>query len=145
MSTKLCTVHNTSRKQKRKGQTRCSLFVLFTINSVNTSVSFCADMSNLEELKAKADTLAQKVIDLKKADPVDKDAIGATVKELLEAKRTYAQNNNGIGVDGKPWEEPLSKAEKKKRDKAKKAAGGCGNAVNDDEKQVSSFSKFSSP
>ncbi len=97
-------------------------------------------MSSIEELKAKVDDLAQKVTDLKKSTPVDKDAIGVTVKALLDAKRTYAENNNGIGVDGKPWEEPLSKAEKKKRDKAKKAteAGGA-KPAGADGKQVSSF------
>jgi hypothetical protein len=98
-------------------------------------------MSNLEELKAKVDGLAQKITDLKKADVVDKNAIGAAVKDLLDAKRSYAQNNNGVGVDGKPWEEPLSKSEKKKRDKVKKAAeqaaSGDGNAADDNGKQVS--------
>ena len=82
-------------------------------------------MANLEELKAKVDTLAAKIVELKKADPVDKDAIGAAVKDLLDAKRTYAQNNNGIGVDGKEWQEPMSKAEKKKLEKAKKAAANA--------------------
>ena len=93
------------------------------------------DMSNLEELKAKVDGLAQKITDLKKADVVDKNAIAAAVKDLLDAKRSYAQNNSGVGVDGKPWEEPLSKSEKKKRDKAKKAADQA--AAGDNGKQVS--------
>lgn len=82
-------------------------------------------MANLEELKAKVDTLAAKIVELKKANPVDKDAVGAAVKDLLDAKRTYAQNNNGIGVDGKEWQEPMSKAEKKKLEKAKKAAANA--------------------
>eukprot|EP00979_Chaetoceros_neogracilis_P005389 scaffold984_cov281-Chaetoceros_neogracile.AAC.4 len=79
-------------------------------------------MANLEEMLETVNALAQKVTDLKKAVPVDKDAIGKTVKELLDAKRSYAENNNGIGVDGKPWEEPMSKSEKKKKEKAEKAA-----------------------
>jgi len=90
-------------------------------------------MANLEEQKEKVDSLAQKIVDLKKADPVDKDAIGATVKELLDAKRTYAEHNKGIGVDGKPWEEPMSKSDKKKKEKLAKAAA----AVTVNGKQVS--------
>ena len=79
-------------------------------------------MASLDEQKEKVNTLAQKIVDLKKADPIDKDAIGSTVKELLDAKRTYAEQNNGIGVDGQPWEEPMSKSEKKKKEKSAKAA-----------------------
>jgi len=79
-------------------------------------------VAHLEELQEKVNALAQKITDLKKTVPVDKDAIGKTVKELLDAKRSYAETNNGIGVDGKPWEEPMSKSEKKKKDKAEKAA-----------------------
>jgi hypothetical protein len=91
-------------------------------------------MANLEEMLETVNTLAQTVTDLKKAVPVDKDAIGKTVKELLDAKRSYAENNNGIGVDGKPWEEPMSKSEKKKKEKAEKAAKA---AVTVNGKQVS--------
>ena len=83
-------------------------------------------MANLEELKAKIQTIADKITELKKANPVDKDAIGSNVKDLLDAKRTFAENNNGIGADGKPWEEPMSKAEKKKKAKAAKAADADG-------------------
>ena len=75
---------------------------------------FIANMASAEELKKGIDAIAEKINELKKASPVDKVAIGAAVKELLDAKRSYAGKNNGIGVDGKPWEEPLSKAEKKK-------------------------------
>jgi hypothetical protein len=91
-------------------------------------------MANLEEMLETVNALAQKVTDLKKTVPVDKDAIGKTVKELLDAKRSYAENNNGIGVDGKPWEEPMSKSEKKKKEKAEKAAKA---AVTVNGKQVS--------
>lgn len=75
---------------------------------------------NLEELQANVESIAAKIVALKKADPVDKEAIGSAVKDLIDAKRTFAQNNNGIGVDGKPFEEPMSKADKKKADKKKK-------------------------
>ena len=84
---------------------------------------------NLEELRAKVQTIADKITELKKANPVDKDAIGASVKELLDAKRTFAENNNGIGIDGKPWEEPMSKADKKKKAKAEKAAAAAAAAA----------------
>jgi len=78
--------------------------------------------NNLDELRSKVESLAQKITNLKKETPVNKNAIGAAVKELLDAKRTFAENNGGIGVDEKPFEEPLSKAEKKKRAKAEKSA-----------------------
>ncbi len=86
---------------------------------------------NLDDLRAKVQSIADKITELKKANPVDKDAIGASVKELLDAKRTFAQSNNGIGVDGKPWEEPMSKAEKKKKAKAEKAAAAAGGGNGD--------------
>jgi len=94
-------------------------------------------MSNLEELREKVTALAEKVATLKTAAPVDKDAIAATVKDLLDAKRTFAQNNNGIGVDDKPFEEPMSKAEKKKKDKADKAAAAA--AASNTGKQISFY------
>lgn len=78
--------------------------------------------NNLDVLRDKVNSLAEKINELKKVDPVDKDAIGETVKQLLDVKRTFAENNDGIGVDGKKWEEPLSKAEKKAKAKAEKAA-----------------------
>jgi hypothetical protein len=61
-------------------------------------------MVDLEQIKQDIATLADKVKTLKGAAPVDKDAIGAAVKELLDAKKLYADNNDGIGVDGKPFE-----------------------------------------
>ena len=47
--------------------------------------------ANLEELRANVTAIAEKITALKKASPIDKDAmIGASsVKELLNAKRTY--------------------------------------------------------
>ena len=79
-------------------------------------------MASLEDLKAKVESLAEKITTLKKETPPNKEQIGSTVTELLNAKREYAKANNGIGVDGKPFEEPMSKAEKKKLEKAKKKA-----------------------
>jgi predicted NBD/HSP70 family sugar kinase len=73
--------------------------------------------ANLEELRANVTAIAEKITALKKASPVDKDAmIGASVKELLDAKRAFAQHNNGIGLDGTKWEEPLTKKQKKAKE-----------------------------
>jgi len=83
---------------------------------------------DLEVLKTKISTLSEQIVTLKKSDPVDKDAIATSVTELLDAKKVYAANNNGIGVDGKPYEAPMTKAEKKAKAKADKAAK-AGNAA----------------
>jgi hypothetical protein len=81
-------------------------------------------MVELEQLKQQIDAEGEKIKTLKTAvGVVDKDAIGAAVKNLLDLKKQYADNNNGIGVDGKPFEAPMSKAEKKAKEKADKAAG----------------------
>jgi hypothetical protein len=80
-----------------------------------------SDTVNLDALKQEVEALADKVKELKAASPLDKDAIGATVQNLLAAKQTYADNNNGIGVDGKPFEAPLTKVAKKAKAKAEKA------------------------
>ena len=105
---------------------RCSSVALVgTAALLVISTMASSDTVNLDALKQQVEALAEKVKELKEANPVDKDAIGATVKELLAAKQQYADNNNGIGVDGKPFEPPLTKAEKKAKAKAEKAAGPC--------------------
>ena len=81
---------------------------------------------DLEALKAEIDAIGEKIRDLKGSSEVDKDAIAAAVKALNEAKKNYADSNNGIGVDGKLYEAPISKAEKKAKAKAEKAAAGEG-------------------
>lgn len=92
---------------------------------------------DLEELKARISTLGESIKQLKSSSEPDKDAIATAVNALLDAKRTYAKNNGGIGADGKPFEEPMTKAQKKAAEKAKKAAaaaaGGGGNQVNEGE------------
>lgn len=88
--------------------------------------------ANLEELRANVEAIAASIVALKKAEPVDKEAIATAVKALLEAKRKFADNNNGIGVDGKPFEEPMSKSDKKKADKKKKEE----NIATESKKQV---------
>ena len=82
---------------------------------------------DLEKLKAEITALGENIKQLKSSSG-DKEAVDAAVKALLAAKKTYADNNNGIGVDGKPYEEPLSKAEKKAKAKAEKAANKEGEA-----------------
>ena len=44
----------------------------------------------------------------------EKEMIDGLVKQLLSKKQEYADNNNGIGVDGKPF----GGAEKKKKEGA---------------------------
>ena len=73
---------------------------------------------DLEALKAEITSIGDKIRTLKTASPIDKDAIGAAVGALNEAKKKYADNNDGLGVDGKPYEAPMSKAEKKAKEKA---------------------------
>lgn len=83
-----------------------------------------ADAVNLEELKAEIDSIGERVKSLKTVTgEVDKDAIAAAVKDLVTAKKKFADNNNGIGVDGKPFEEPMTKAQKKAKAKNEDMTG----------------------
>lgn len=95
-----------------------------TIASIDSTVRKMSSV-DLEALKAEITSLGDTIRTLKTASPVDNDAIGAAVGALNEAKKKYADNNNGLGVDGKPYEAPMSKAEKKAKEKAtkEKAAG----------------------
>jgi hypothetical protein len=70
----------------------------------------------MEKLKEKITALGDKIKALKStsAAEVDKEAIGAAVQELLDLKGHYAALNNGIGVDGKPYEDPSKKKKKEK-------------------------------
>lgn len=72
---------------------------------------------DLEAIKAEVSAIGDRIRDLK-AGGADKAEIGKAVEELNAAKKKYAENNNGIGVDGKPYEPPMSKAEKKKKEKS---------------------------
>ena len=86
---------------------------------------------DLTELASRITLLGESIKSLKEsssAEP-DKDEISKAVKALVDAKRTYATNNGGIGVDGKKWEEPMSKSEKKKAEKAAKAAAAAAAAA----------------
>src|SRR6056300_1215130 len=96
---------------------------------------------DLNELQARISALGESIKLLKSSsENPDKDAISTAVTALLDAKRTYAKNNGGVGVDGKPWEEPMTKSQKKKAEKEKKAAlakasggGGGGEKQNEGE------------
>ena len=76
---------------------------------------------DLNVLQARISALGESIKQLKSSSEPDKDAISTAVTALLDAKRTYAKNNGGVGVDGKPWEEPMTKSQKKKAEKEKKA------------------------
>ena len=76
---------------------------------------------NLEELATEIAAMAEKVKTLK-ADGADGDVVKAAVDALLAVKQTYANNNGGLGVDGQPYEPPLTKAQKKAKAKAEKEA-----------------------
>jgi hypothetical protein len=78
-----------------------------------------SDQLNLEQLKEDAEALGEKVKKLKE-DGADAEAIKAAVADLLAVKKRYAENNNGIGVDGKPYDEPMTKAQKKAKERAEK-------------------------
>ena len=89
-------------------------------------------MANLEDLKGKVTSLADEISSLKEKTPVDKDGIAKLIPPLLAAKQAYADANGGMGMDGKPYEAPLSKAEKKKRAKDEKAKALATAAAADD-------------
>lgn len=79
-------------------------------------------MVELEVLAAEIKALGEKVKTMK-ADGSDKESIDSVVAALLTAKKTYAENNNGIGVDGQPYQESLSKKEKKSKGKEQQEQG----------------------
>jgi len=89
-------------------------------------------MSELETLKKQIETVGEEIKTLK-TNGGDKETITKKVAELLAVKKAYADANNGIGVDGKPYEQPLSKAEKKKKAKAEKAAAAAAVVSSDDQ------------
>ncbi|KAL7490040.1 hypothetical protein ACHAW6_015768 [Cyclotella cf. meneghiniana] len=87
---------------------------------------------DLEALRSRIDQLGETIKSLKSSSEPDKDAIASAVADLLDAKRTFAANNGGIGVDGNKWEEPMSKKDKKKAEKASKAkSDGVDNQVSE--------------
>lgn len=109
-----------------------------TMSSEGNAVAAPAAV-DLAELQSRIAALSESIKLLKSSAEPDKDAIATAVTALVDAKRTYAKNNGGIGVDGKPWEEPMSKSEKKKLEKEKKkkaaeaAAAGDANKTSEGE------------
>lgn len=93
-------------------------------------------MADLEKLKTEIDSIGNSIRELKSSG--DTDGIGALVGKLNELKQQYADNNGGIGVDGKPYQPPMSKAEKKKLEKQKKAAAAttAATGTNDEQPQT---------
>jgi hypothetical protein len=86
-------------------------------------------MVNLDELKEEIQAIGDKIKALKSTTPIDKDAIGEAAASLLTAKQLYADNNNGIGVDGQPF---TAESSSSKKDKKKPST----DAVMNDAKQV---------
>jgi hypothetical protein len=79
-------------------------------------------MSSLESIETEIDNVGNQIRELKSSGGGD---VGALVAKLNTLKKDYADQNGGIGVDGKPYQAPLSKAEKKKLEKEKKAAAAA--------------------
>lgn len=78
---------------------------------------------DLLALKEEINGIGEKIKTLKSSSPPNKEAIDAAVKDLLAKKTLFAENNNGIGVDGQPFEAPMTKAQKKAKAKAEKEGG----------------------
>jgi chromosome segregation ATPase len=78
----------------------------------------------LETLKMEIEALGTKIRELKETNSSTED-IGAAVEALKTAKKSYADANNGIGIDGQPYQEQLTKAQKKAKAKAEKEAAAA--------------------
>jgi len=98
-----------------------------TTTTPATSTTASPVEEDLAALKHEIAALGDKIKDLKSSSPADqnKDDIAAAIDDMLSKKKLYAERNGGIGVDGKPYEAPLSKAEKKAKAKAEKAAAAA--------------------
>jgi Glutathione S-transferase, C-terminal domain len=74
-------------------------------------------MVDLDSLKTEIDSLGNQIKQAK-ADKAEKSVIDTLVQQLLAKKQEYADNNGGMGVDGKPF----GAAAGKKKDAAKAQA-----------------------
>lgn len=86
----------------------------------------------LEALKSQIEEIGNQIRDIKDGGNNNGDAsqiIPSLVANLNTLKQEYANQNGGLGVDGKPYQPPLSKAEKKKLEKEKKAAAAAASTV----------------
>lgn len=80
-------------------------------------------MVDLNQLKGEISTIGNKIKELKNMAVKEltvTDEIGKNVQDLLAKKQLYADLNNGIGVDGKPFKANMTKAERKKQAQAGK-------------------------
>ena len=95
-------------------------------------------MVDLDALKKEIETIGNRIRDLKASNGTKED-IGAAVNALKEAKKQYAENNNYIGVDGKPYTDHLTKAQKKALAKSQAQASGEGGAQPNEVRIASRF------
>ena len=80
-------------------------------------------MTDLVTLQSDIESIGAQIRELKGSGSGD---VGALVTQLNALKKQYADQNGGMGVDGKPYQPPsLSKAEKKKLEKEQKAAAAA--------------------
>jgi len=70
-------------------------------------------MVDLSAIKSRIDEAAAKVVELKGAK-AEVSVIKEAVAALLAAKKEYADNNGGIGADGKPFDDGKKKKKEKK-------------------------------
>ena len=80
-------------------------------------------MTDLVTLQSDIESIGAQIRELKGSGSGD---VGALVTQLNALKKQYADQNGGMGVDGKPYPPPsLSKADKKKLEKEQKAAAAA--------------------
>lgn len=72
-------------------------------------------MVDLGTLKAEIDAIGGQIKQAK-ADKADKTIVEPLVMQLLAKKQDYADNNNGIGVDGKPFGSAATATDKTNKD-----------------------------
>ena len=74
----------------------------------------------LEDISTQITNLAEQIRTIKQSSTPDKEALKSHITQLQTLKKDYASLNNGIGIDGLPFVEPLSKSEKNKKEKKDK-------------------------
>ena len=68
-------------------------------------------MVDLKQLSLDITQVGLEIKELKTNGTNNKDLLTTKIQSLLQLKQTYAENNNGIGVDGKPFGGTTSKKE----------------------------------
>jgi hypothetical protein len=70
----------------------------------------------IKELKTKGAAQMKEMKDNAKEEmSTAKDDLNEAILDMLAKKQLYAENNNGIGVDGRPFKANMTKAEKRKQ------------------------------